>query len=244
MKKICIHWTAGNLEPSEYDLSHYHVVVGDKVYDHKIKSVMKPPEVNNNCYDGDYVAHCGWGNTGTIGIAIAGYKDNKTLPAKETFELFFETIAIYCLLYDLEVDEQTVYTHAEFEQRLKPHQRSGKIDINYLPYYDIEGVDECGQFIRSKVKLYKEKQMKVDKQKVAQLAEKYVPLAENIFKEEEKSGKEKFIMVLGLIVAKVPLPFYLKPFRPLLIILFETIVREIEEHVLKIKEKKDASAEV
>jgi hypothetical protein len=82
--------------------------------------------------------------------------------------------------------------------------------------------------------------MSIDKQKVAELAEKYVPIAEKVFKDKEKSGRQKFIMVLRLVVDKVPLPFYLSPFRGLLLILFETVVREIEEHVLKSK-KSDPS---
>jgi len=157
MKRICAHWTAGNLTATESDKKHYHVIVDNiGVHDHTNSGGMLPPEANNNCKIGRYVAHCKLGNTGTIGIAIAGYRNHpeeSVLPDEKTFDLFFETIADYCEQYDIEVTPQTVYTHAEYDRRLSDFHRDGKIDFNYIPYYDIIiiGISNCGDFIREKI---------------------------------------------------------------------------------------------
>ena len=81
-KNIVLHWTAGNYKPSAVDLLHYHYVV-DK--DGMVHTGKYTPNDNLNCTDGRYAAHCGGGNTGRIGIAIACRKDvSEVHPLKRT----------------------------------------------------------------------------------------------------------------------------------------------------------------
>ena len=77
MQRIIIDWTAGQYAPNITDLEHYQFVVGSSGKVHNGKYM---PEDNENCYAGKYAQHCGGGNTGSIGIAMAcmyGFKDAK-----------------------------------------------------------------------------------------------------------------------------------------------------------------------
>lgn len=74
MKRIIIHWTAGNYYPSDYEKEHYHFLI-DK--DGRVHNGKFSPECNEICRVGKYAAHTGGGNTGSIGVAIcamAGFK--------------------------------------------------------------------------------------------------------------------------------------------------------------------------
>ena len=74
MKRIILHWSAGNYTPSQADFEHYHFLVlknGD------ILKGKYSPEDNLNCNDGCYAAHTGGFNTGSVGLALCamyGYK--------------------------------------------------------------------------------------------------------------------------------------------------------------------------
>lgn len=158
MKKIIIHWTAGNYLPNETDLTHYHYLVtgNGNVVNGKFK-----PEDNLNCTDGRYAAHTGGGNTGAIGIALCGMlgfsTPNNTIkfPLKKIqCEKCFEAIANLAKKYKIPISKDTIMTHYEFGIKNPQTSSAGKIDIIYLPPYPDVTKSNIGNFIRNKVLWY------------------------------------------------------------------------------------------
>lgn len=165
LTKITIHWTAGTGRPTINELEHYHYLIDEagECWNGKHK-----PEDNLNCKDGNYAAHTGGGNTGNIGVAMcgmAGYqspKDAVLYPITSyQFEACMRKIAELCLKYGIDVTPQTVFTHYEFGVRNPKTTSAGKIDITYIPPYPWVSPNDCGSFIRSKVKWYLEREKKV-----------------------------------------------------------------------------------
>ncbi len=159
MKRIIIHWTAGNYYPSDYEKEHYHFLVDKEGKVHKGKF---NPECNEVCRVGKYAAHTGGGNTGSIGIAIcamAGFKNKNSVGScpitKKQFESTMELCAELCKKYSIEPTAQNIMTHYEFGIKNPKTTSAGKIDIIYIPPYPWVTKDEAGSFIRSKIKWYK-----------------------------------------------------------------------------------------
>jgi len=157
LNKICIHWTAGANTPCDVDLKSYHFLIDSagKKYSGKYK-----PEDNLNCNDGIYAQHCGGGNTGCIGISVCGMagfdlKNKKTkYPLTQVqIEAICKLCAELCIKYKIEINEKTVYTHFEFDQR--QINKQGKIDITYLPYLPNLQKERIGEYLRNKIKWYK-----------------------------------------------------------------------------------------
>ena len=67
MKRIILHWTAGRYYPTQFEKQYYHFLI-DK--DGRIYNGIHKPEDNLNCSDGNYAAHTGGGNTGSIGFRL------------------------------------------------------------------------------------------------------------------------------------------------------------------------------
>lgn len=160
-KRIIIHWSAGRYYPSEFEKQYYHYLVDveGKIYNGKFL-----PEDNNNCNDGKYAAHTGGGNTGSIGLcmcAMYGFKyqkDTGKFPiSKVQFEACMEFGAILCKKYAIPIDKEHVLTHYEFGQAHPETSSFGKIDIIYLPPYPWVNKNDIGNFIRSKIRWYREK---------------------------------------------------------------------------------------
>lgn len=158
MKRIIIHWTAGTNYASDYDKNFYHFLV-DK--DGKVILGRHKPEDNENCNDGNYAAHCGGGNTGSIGIALCGmygYRSaanvGKYPVTKVQCESMFRFVAGLCKKFNLNITPDTVMTHYEFGQKHPNTSSFGKIDIIYLPPYPEQPKECIGNFIRSKVRWY------------------------------------------------------------------------------------------
>lgn len=161
MKRIIIHWTAGNHFPSEYDKQFYHFLIDKygKVYDGKFK-----PENNLQCVSGKYAAHTGGGNTGSIGVALCGMFGFKCKTAQgsypitaKQFEAAMEFCAKLAIKYNIEISANNVMTHYEFGLKNPGTSSAGKIDIIFLPPYDWVDKNDIGQFIRTKIKWYKQK---------------------------------------------------------------------------------------
>ena len=179
LNKICLHWTAGSNKPCSTDLKAYHFVIDS---DGKIYSGVHKPEDNLNCYDGNYAAHCGGGNTGCIGLSVcgmAGFNYNK----KETkYPLTQKQIETLCCLtaylsvkYGILINEKTVFTHYEFDR--KKQKPEGKIDIIYLPYLPNLQIIRVGGYLRNKAEWYRKK------------------IKENKYKLEKKGNYYEFICV-------------------------------------------------
>lgn len=159
LKRIIIHWTAGTGQPNNTDYQHYHYLVNK---DGVIVEGKHRPQDNENCTDGVYAAHCGGGNTGSIGISMCGMNGyvageplstNYPLTAIQC-EACWKKIAELCKLYGIKVTPQTVLTHYEFGQTHPKTTSYGKIDIIYLPPYPWIQKDKIGDFIRTKVRWY------------------------------------------------------------------------------------------
>lgn len=156
--KIVIHWTAGTYYPCQTDLEHYHFLIDKdgKIYEGKYK-----PEDNENCYDGKYAAHTGGGNTGAIGIGLCGMSNfsnrnniGKYPLTQKQIEACFKLCAKLSKKYNIPNTSNTIFTHYEFGLKHPNTTSHGKIDITYLPPYPYIAKEDCGAFIRSKIKWY------------------------------------------------------------------------------------------
>lgn len=161
MRRIVLHWTAGTNQPNSTDYQHYHyLVTGDGLI---IEGKYKPAD-NMDCNDGVYAAHCGGGNTGSIGVAMCGMlgfksaKDVGKYPlTKVQCERTFKLIAELCKNYKIQINPYTVFTHYEFGLRNPNSSSAGKIDIIYLPPYPFVEKSKVADFIRDKIKWYYKK---------------------------------------------------------------------------------------
>lgn len=161
VKRIVLHWSAGRYYPGEFEKSFYHYLIDadGKVYCGKYK-----PEDNDNCQDGKYAAHTGGGNTGSIGVCLCGMSGFKSSSnpgnfpiTKIQFESCMKFCAGLCKKYGIEINPNTLFTHYEFGQKNPKTTSYGKIDIIWIPPYPWVGQKDAGNFIRSKVRWYKEK---------------------------------------------------------------------------------------
>ncbi len=158
MKRIILHWTAGVYHPNEHELECYHFLV-DK--DGNIHNGKFKPESNEICKPGQYAAHTGGGNTGSIGAALcamAGFKSrsecgNYPITAKQ-FEAAMKLCAELAKKYNIKITPNTLMTHYEFGLKNPNTSSAGKIDIVYIPPYPWVAQNDVGAFIRSKVKWY------------------------------------------------------------------------------------------
>lgn len=161
MKRIIIHWTAGTYNPTNHEKECYHFLIDDKGEKH---NGFFKPEDNENCNDRKYAAHTGGGNTGSIGVAVcamAGYKSPKVVGEypilKKQIESTMKFCAELCKKYNIPITEDTVLTHYEFGKKHSNTKSAGKPDINYLPPYPHVPANEIGNFIRQKIKWYRNK---------------------------------------------------------------------------------------
>ncbi len=161
VKRIILHWSAGRYFPTSYEKNYYHYLIDveGKVYNGKYS-----PNDNDDCTDGKYAAHTGGGNTGSIGVcmcAMYGYKSPKfcgDFPISAIqFEACMKFTAELCKKYNLQITPQTVLTHYEFGIQNPKSTSAGKIDITYIPSYSWVCKNDVGNFIRSKVRWYREK---------------------------------------------------------------------------------------
>lgn len=164
MKRIIIHWTAGRLQPNSTDYQHYHFLInGDGV----VLNGKFPVGANEVCRSDTknnalYAAHCGGGNTGSIGVALCGmytpkncsYKNSPELLTKKQVERCFKLIAELSKMYKIPITPDTVMTHYEFGLKHPKTSSAGKIDICWLaPYPDVKS-SEVGNLFRNKAKWY------------------------------------------------------------------------------------------
>ncbi len=161
MKRIILHWTAGRYEPNKCDLQHYHYLVDGYGVVHDGNFGV---ENNLVCRVGNYAAHTGGGNTGSIGVAMCamfGFKNKNAVGDYPITPIQFERTMKLCaeLLkkYNLKLGKDTVLTHYEFGQAHPKTTSYGKIDVTYLPHYPCVRAEDVGAFIRSKVRWYFER---------------------------------------------------------------------------------------
>jgi len=165
MKRIIIHWTAGGYYPNASELSCYHFLIDGNGKLHKGKFA---PENNRQCVLGNYAAHTGGGNTNSIGVAICamyGYKNKINHGKYPITPIQFETAMNVCAKlakkYSISINPETVMTHYEFGLKHPNTSSSGKADITFIPPYPWVTKEDCGSFIRSKIKWYLNKAKEV-----------------------------------------------------------------------------------
>lgn len=137
MKRIIMHWTAGDDEITDDDRKHYHEIVNREGW--RMLGIHKP-EANLNPKKGRYAAHTRALNTGSIGLAMDAMKFAREHPFDigpepitiTQLRAFVGMVAEYCDTYKIEVTRRTVLTHAEVQPTLGVWQR-GKWDICWLP---------------------------------------------------------------------------------------------------------------
>jgi hypothetical protein len=165
LKRICIHWTAGGVKANDLDRSHYHFTVEQ---DGDIIAGNLPPESNipqngvslNGQPEGSYMAHCGGGNSFTIGVSLCGMTGqnpnkswkNPLTPAQ--CEMGFQLVAQLCAIYGIPVTAETVFTHYEFGLCNPNTPSAGKIDISVLPFMPALLPNQVGGYIRGRVSAY------------------------------------------------------------------------------------------
>lgn len=168
LKRIIIHWTAGTYAPNSVEKERYHYLIGyERLPEERgvIHRGKYRPEDNIDCTDGEYAAHTGGGNTGSIGVAICAmlaYRDIKHIgnyPIKPVqMEKCYELCAMLCNKYNIQISKNTVMTHYEFGRK-NPHTTSrGKPDIMYLSSNPSLPSGKIGEFIRGKIEWYMRKQ--------------------------------------------------------------------------------------
>lgn len=159
LSRICLHWTAGANSPCQFDLNSYHYCV-DKFG--RIYSGSHKPEDNLNCYDGNYAAHCGGGNTSCIGLSVCGMAGFSLSKKQTKYPLTQKQVEALCCLaaylsvkYGILITEKSVFTHYEFDRnKTKPE---GKIDITYINYLPNLSQNSVGTYLRQKISWYRDK---------------------------------------------------------------------------------------
>lgn len=153
LKRIILHWTGGKWKANDTDRAHYHYIVQG---DGTIVSGTHSPKDNINCSDGNYAAHTGGGNTGSIGIAIAAMWPGYDIKRAQ-LEAFCEFVAKVAIKYNIPVTTDTILTHAEWGEQHPLTTSKGKPDISKLKCVAVYGVRECGNWLRDKINWYKNK---------------------------------------------------------------------------------------
>lgn len=148
LKRAILHWTVGRYKQKFMD---YHYLIDD------LGNVTKAnnPEININCYDGEYCPHAGGFNTGSIGIglmAMLGYLSPEHVGNYPITKKQFETACLLMAQLGKKYEYKENLTHAEVG--LFKTGSKGKIDINYLPFNGLKGVKEVGDYMRRKIYWY------------------------------------------------------------------------------------------
>ncbi len=162
LKRICIHWTAGIYYPTSIDRRHYHFMVdamGNVVPGQHKEEENIPP-----LYYEQYAAHCGGGNYFAMGLGICGmvgYTGPKHIGRfpllEKQCEAAWKFTAGKTKEYGIVITPETVYTHYEFGKAHPDSDSAGKVDISFLPYRPDLKPGEVGDYIRGKVRWYRDK---------------------------------------------------------------------------------------
>ena len=79
-------------------------------------------------------------------------KNINTPPTQKQIEAMCKIAAECCIKYGIKIEN--IETHAEFGQKNPKTSSFGKIDINSIPYTKLNGIKECGDYLRNKALWY------------------------------------------------------------------------------------------
>lgn len=160
MKRVIVHWTAGNHQASALDRRHYHILIES---DGKI--VRGIPSIALNDARGTksgYAAHTLNCNTGSIGVSLccmAGaiefpFKAGSAPMTASQWATLPAVLAELCERYQIPVTPKTVLSHAEVQVTLGIKQK-GKWDIaRVVPVPALIGAKACGDAFRAATKSF------------------------------------------------------------------------------------------
>jgi N-acetyl-anhydromuramyl-L-alanine amidase AmpD len=156
MKRIILHWTAGEHRASSIDLAHYHILIEA---DGKLVRGTHSIKDNVSTADNIYAAHTFRLNTGSIGVSVCcmgGAKERPFHPGnspmtEKQWKTMAQVVAELCQFYDIPVTQKTVLGHGEVTTHLGKDQ-SGKWDVMVLPWNLSLNKTEVGNLFRSMVK--------------------------------------------------------------------------------------------
>jgi hypothetical protein len=156
MKRVHVHWTAGQNTASDNDREHYHILIeGDGTL------VRGKPSIALNAapLKAGYAAHTLNANSGAIGVSLCGMMGAIENPfyagpapiTREQWAQLALVVADLCERYDIAVYPSTVLSHAEVQGTLGLTQR-GKWDIARLPWNpSLVGATAVGNDLRAAV---------------------------------------------------------------------------------------------
>lgn len=168
--KITYHWTGGAYWYNTEIHKAYHFIIDQyglifsgkyKIEDNKSKPL--PLILRSN-----YAHHTGGENSDNIGIAFMGMAgfvepcNSGEYPLTEKqCEVGWELGAKLALKYSIPIRSEWIATHyergASHKRRGRKTESIGKIDIIHLPYKPELKKEEIGDYIRNKVRWYREK---------------------------------------------------------------------------------------
>ena len=159
LQRICLHWSAGGPTASTLEKAHYHFLVEASS---KVVKGLLPPESNiplngaslQGQANGSYMAHCGGGNSFTIGVSLCGMQGKGANGAwvhplnAAQVQAACKLVAQLCQRYGIALSEATVYTHYEFGLANPTTASAGKIDISVLPFAPQLRPAQVGHYLR------------------------------------------------------------------------------------------------
>ncbi|WP_457660169.1 MULTISPECIES: peptidoglycan recognition protein family protein [Sinorhizobium] len=157
MERVICHWTAGAHKASEFDRSHYHVLIED---DGNLIRGIPSVELNQAPAKQGYAAHTLGANSGSIGVSLccmgganeAPFDPGKHPMTREQWDALTSVVAVLCRRYSIPVTDKTVLSHAEVQNNLGIQQR-GKWDFTRLAFDpSVKGAKACGDKLRAEAK--------------------------------------------------------------------------------------------
>ena len=158
MRRVICHWTAGAYDPSENDLSHYHILIDG---DGKLHRGEHSIADNESTGDGDYAAHTKGLNAHSVGVSMccmAGAQESPfkpgTAPMKKVqWDVMVEVVAELCKKYSIAVTPTTVLGHGEVQKNIGVKQL-GKWDPMKLPFASALSKADVGAKLRTEVQAH------------------------------------------------------------------------------------------
>lgn len=160
MQRVICHWTAGQHKASDFDRTHYHLLIEDDG-----KPVRGKPSIklNEKVVTGSgYAAHTLGCNTGSIGISLccmAGAMESPYVAGvapmtRAQWDALAVAVADLCRRYGIPVTDKTVLSHAEVQNNLGVKQK-GKWDFTRLAFDpSVVGAKACGDLLRAGVRAH------------------------------------------------------------------------------------------